>query len=280
MNLSDNTRALNLLRKAIRCILRPLVKAALQLGMPYQLFAMDVKTVYLEVAEAEFALTSRKQSAARVAIVTGISRKEISRIHKNNSDNPTDDDSPPVNRSARVISAWINDREFQRKSGEPLELPIDGDGASFTSLVRKSSGDMLVRAMLDELIRVGAVEMNNKKVRLVNRSYIPVNCDAEKFRILGSDVAKLIETINHNIYDQPQDAFFQRKVYYDNLPAETLDQIRALSREHGQRVLELLDKKIQKFDRDVNPKVKGTGQYTAGMGIYYFENVSDKDTTS
>jgi len=278
MKTQDQNSALLLLRNAIRCILRPLVKTALKLGMPYQTFVMDVKKVYIEVAEADFTLSERKQSAARVAIVTGISRKEISRFHGENNSNHDQENASPINRAARVISAWVNDPEFLGKSARPLDLPIDGDGPSFTALVRKSSGDMLVRAMLDELIRVGAVELVNKKIRLLHRSYIPINCDAEKFRILGNDVAKLIETINHNIHEQDQEAFFQRKVYYDNLPAEALEEIRALSRAHGQQLLELLDKKIQKYDRDVNAKVKGHGRFTAGMGLYYFENDSNKDT--
>ena len=41
----------------------------------------------------------------------------------------------------------------------PMELPFESPtSTSFTSLVRRHSGDMAPRAMLDELIRVGAVE--------------------------------------------------------------------------------------------------------------------------
>lgn len=274
-SLVDN-RSLLLLRKAIRCLLRPLVKIILQHGMPYQVFMEDAKSVFIEVAEEEFSLGKRKQSAARVAIVTGISRKEISRFHKN-TQQESELEMPSLNRAARVISAWVSDPEFQTASGRPLQLPLDGEGPTFTALVRKSSGDMLVRAMLDELVRVGSVKLVNKKAQLVNRSYIPSNCDAEKLRILGNDVAKLIETISHNIHKPEASPYFQRKVYYDNLPAEALEEIRAISRAHGQELLELLDKKIQSYDRDVNPEVEGNGQFTAGMGLYYFEGETPKD---
>ena len=277
MELLVDNRALSLLRKAIRCLLRPVVKIALQQGMPFQIFMEDVKRVFIEVAEDEFALTKRKQSAARVAIVTGISRKEISRYHKQDKQ-AGEMEMPPVNRAVRVISAWIHDPEFQDALGRPLQLSVEGEGPSFTALVRKSSGDMLVRAMLDELIRVGSVELVGKEVRLVNRSYIPSKSDAEKFRILGVDVARLVETISHNIQEQQREPYFQRKVYYDNLPEQALHEIRALCREHGQQLLELLDKKIQHYDRDVNPNSKGDGQFTAGMGIYYFEHDSIKDS--
>ena len=269
-------RALPLLRRAIRRLLRPLVKIILRNGMPFQMFVDEAKKVFIDVAEQEFSLAGRRQSAARVAIITGISRKEISRLRS--SDEPgTGKATSHQNRSARVISAWVNDQEFHRSSGQPMDLPFDGDSPSFTHLVRKSSGDMLVRAMLDELVRVGAVEVVNKQVRLINRSYIPANSEAEKLRILGTDVAHLIETINHNLQTDHDNPFFQRKVYYDNLPESALEEVRALSRLHGQELIELLDRLIQAHDRDVNPVIEGKGRYLAGVGVYYFEQASAEE---
>lgn len=269
-------QALPVLRKAIRCLLRPLAKIVLQNGMPFQMFIEEAKKVFIDVAEQEFSLAGRKQSAARVAIVTGISRKEISRTRHNNHDTE-DETKNSLNRSARVISAWVGDPAFHKTTGQPMDLPFDGEFPTFTDLVRKSSGDMLVRAMLDELVRVGAVEIVDKRARLINRSYIPANSEYEKLRILGTDVAKLMETINHNLQKDQNNPFFQRKVYYDNLPAEALGEIRSLSRMHGQQLIELLDKLMQTHDRDVNPDVKGDGQFTAGIGVYYFENASSEE---
>jgi len=266
-------KALPVLTKAIRRLLTPLVKIILRHGISYQTFIEEAKQVFIEVAEQEFSLQGRKQSAARVAIVTGISRKEISRI-QNTSVQETKDTRDSFNRAARVISAWVSDPEFQVTPGQPMELPIDGSSPTFGDLVRKSSGDMLVRAMLDELVRVGAVEVIDKHARLVNRSYVPSHSETEKLRILGTDVANLIETINHNLDENQQEPFFQRKVYYNNLPKESLSEIRTLSRKHGQELIELMDKLIQTHDRDVNPGVEGEGSYPAGIGLYYFENSS------
>ena len=272
-------KALPVLRTAIRRLLTPLVKIILRNGVSYRAFMEEAKKVFIEVAEQEFSLQGRKQSAARVAIITGISRKEISRIQNSNV-KEIKDIRDSFNRAARVISAWVSDPEFQLKPGQPMELPIDGDSPTFGDLVRKSSGDMLVRAMLDELVRVGAVEVTDKHARLVNRSYVPSHSETEKLRILGTDVASLIDTINHNMQDPQEEPFFQRKVYYNNLPKEALSQIRALSKQHGQELIELMDKLIQPHDRDVNPDVEGDGCYTAGVGVYYFENSSLKENQS
>jgi hypothetical protein len=278
MDATVENKALPVLRSAIRRVLAPLVKILLRHGISYQVFTDEAKRVFIQVAEQEFSLQGRKQSAARVAILTGISRKEISRLQ--NSNEQQQEVQHSFNRAARVISAWVSDSQFQSQQGHPMELPIDGDTPSFGDLVRKSSGDMLVRAMLDELVRVGAVEVVDKRARLVNRSYVPAQSETEKLRILGTDVASLIETISHNLENSNEGPFFQRKVYYDNLPAEALPEIRTLTRRHGQELIELMDKLIQTHDRDVNPEVEGAGRYMAGIGIYYFENSSAEEKQS
>lgn len=269
-------KALPVLRSAIRRLLTPLIKIVLRNGMPYRVVAEELKKVYVQVAEEEFLLDERKQSNARVAIITGISRKEVSRIRSGLYEEDSDARGS-FNRAARVITAWIRDPGFQDESGNPLSLPIEGRARSFTSLVRQSSGDMLVRAMLDELVRVGAVEVENKHVRLINRSYIPASCDVEKLRILGTDVASLVETVNHNLHHNGSEPHLQRKVYYDNLPKEALSEIRQLSKRHGQEFIELVDQYMRQHDRDVNPEVRGEGEYTAGVGVFYFESETPKE---
>jgi len=84
----------------------------------------------------------------------------------------------------------------------------------------------------------------------------------------------LISTIDHNLQaDGSPDEIplFQRKVLYDNLPAEVLPEFRALSAESSQKLLEKLDAWLAERDRDNNPEIEGTGRHVAGIGIYYFE---------
>ncbi|MDH5378319.1 MAG: DUF6502 family protein, partial [Gammaproteobacteria bacterium] len=100
----------------------------------------------------------------------------------------------------------------------------------------------------------------------------------EKLGILGMDVAGLISTIDHNTYgNETSSPLFQRKIYYDNLPKEALEEIKTYLAENGQEFLEQVDKFMAQRDRDVNPDVEGEGKHAAGIGLYYFEeNESDK----
>jgi len=105
----------------------------------------------------------------------------------------------------------------------------------------------------------------------LSRAYIPRTSDLDKLDILGADVADLITTIDHNLQAGSNDPRFQRKVMYDNVPAESIPAFRALSAAQAQTLLERMDEWLSQHDRDLNSSVKGTGRMRAGIGIYYFE---------
>jgi len=220
----------------------------------------------------EFTISGRKQSTSRVSVLTGLSRKEVKRLTGIPRPDDTERDEK-YNRAARVISAWRREREFLDADGNPSALSITGPWATFSEIVRRYSGDIPVRAILDELLRIGAVELlDNGKISLLAKAYIPEINEADKLHILGTDVAHLITTIDHNIRsDSATNTRLQRKVAYDNLPDEALPAFRKLSTKRAQNLLENLDKWLAQHDRDVNPAVQGTGRNYAGLGIYYFE---------
>ncbi|MCC6543636.1 MAG: hypothetical protein IT392_03930 [Nitrospirae bacterium] len=260
------------LLSAIVSLLQPLVRILLRNGVPYGTFVDLAKNVYVKVAMEEFGLPNRKQTASRVSILTGLTRKEVSRV-EGVSDTGNEETINRYNRAARVITGWVRDSIFCDNHGNPADLKIEGPGVSFSELVRTYSGDMPVRAVLDELDRVGAIDRRpNGRIRLIERAYIPAEGNVEKLAILGTDVRDLISTIDNNITKDPGSRFLQRKVSYDNLPQEVLPEIRRLSAEKGQLLLEELDAVLSQHDRDVNPTVVGTGRQRAGIGIYYFED--------
>ncbi|MDH4275949.1 MAG: DUF6502 family protein [Gammaproteobacteria bacterium] len=267
--MGNNQQAI--LLKAVYKVCRPLARLLLRNGVTFKVFSDIAKRAYVDAATQEFKLENRKQSDSRVATLTGLTRKEVHRLH-----DITLADDPPVekyHRAARVVYGWVHDRTYCDANGECLELAIEGEEPSFSTLVRAYSGDMTPRSIMDELVRVGVAEvLPAHKLRLRTRAYIPHTDELGKLGILGQDVGGLIATIDRNIYEKDRERFFQRKVYYDNLPEESLPIIRALITESAQRILEEFDRAMSQHDRDVNPSAKGTGRKAAGVGIYYFED--------
>ncbi len=255
---------------AITKLLQPIVMFLLRNGVPYQTFADIAKRLYVDLATDKFAIPGRKQSKSRVAILTGLSRREVLRVKRL----PEQDDPGAldrINRAARVIAGWLRDRGFSDESGQPTDLPFEGGNISFRQLVKRYSGDAPARAVLDELMRVGVVDHTpDGMIRLLERSYIPKTGEIDKIAILGRDTSDLVSTIDHNIC-HPDAPFFQRRVNYDNLPSEVLPELKNLAGEQSQALLERMDRWMSERDRDVNPRMAGTGRKRAVIGIYYFQ---------
>ena len=250
-------------------------RVVLRNHMSFKAFLDIAKRAYIEVAASEFGIPGKKQSISRIALLSGLTRKEVQRLLEAR----TADDSDAgerYNRAARVVAGWVRDKDFADAAGNPKALALqEGDSpdrGSFADLVRRFSGDIPFRAVLDELLRVGVVEkLGNGMVQLKSRAYVPESGDADKLNILGTDVSDLIGTIDHNLQHGGDDPFFQRKVMYDNVPVEALEEFRRLSNAQAQTLLERLDKWLSEHDRDTHPKTMGTGRVRTGIGIYYFE---------
>jgi hypothetical protein len=257
-------------------LLRPLVRILLRYGVSFGEFAEMARWVFVDVADKDFSIGGRKQTVSRISVITGLNRKDVTRLKKINIHD--DKDGPAgINRAGRVIFGWVRDKDFHGRKGVPAVLPLEGEAKSFTALVKQYSGDMPVRAVLDELLRIEAVRKNDDNtVTLLTKAYIPKNIDAEKISILGADAADLISTIDHNLGDRKDQPFFQRKVMYDNIPAEAVAVLKAASSGEGQRLLEKLNVILAGHDRDCNPDIRGSGRKRLGIGIYYFEEDLDE----
>ena len=92
-------------------VLRPLIRAVLRSGIGYKEFSDLTKNLYVEVATNDFGIRGRPTNMSRVSVMTGISRKEVSRIRKR--------EHPPAIYSllqatpvVRVLHCWTNQSEF------------------------------------------------------------------------------------------------------------------------------------------------------------------------
>lgn len=260
----------DILYRTTRRILKPLLRILHRKGIAFGEFSQIARQVYVAVAEELLIEEGERPTTSRIAIATGLTRKDVAQLRQ-----LPDDETPTVsyNRRVRVMTGWLHDREFLDAEGRPVVLPVQGDTGSFAALVARYSGDMPYRAMLNELERVGAVSQDAAgNVQLMGVGYIPHADENEKLHIMGMDVAALVATIDHNLATKdPAQAYFQRKVSYDNLPVEVLPAFKEMVNSDGMELLIKFNEWLATRDRDSNPQVEGTGRMRAGVGIYYFE---------
>ena len=259
-------------------LFRPLARVLIRNGIAVAALTDWAKKVYVDVAFEEFGEPGKNQTVSRVSALTGLSRKEVKRLRELG---PGADVAAGerYNRAVRVISGWLNDETFLSASGKPAELTMDGDEDSFAALVRAYSGDVPPRAMLTVLQAAGTVEaVADGKLRLVRHVFIPGNDPSDKLHILGTDVAELITTIDHNLSADPDALFFQRKVSNTRLdPADTAE-FRALSAKKAQALLEELDAWLSRHEIDPDTPEQA-GQYVS-LGIYYSEGTDSQEEES
>lgn len=258
------------LHAAILHLLRPLIRIMLNHGVAYDTFSDLAKWVYMDVASREFGLPNRKQTDSRVSVLTGLTRKEVARLK--DLPPPTDTESAEeYSRAAKVVRGWVRDFPMEGTASGAEPLPLDGP-RSFAELVKRYSGDMPVRAVLDELLRVNAARKNTAgEIELVHRHYLPPQGETRKLVYLGHDTSDLVSSIAHNLNAAPEHTYLQRKVFYDNIPIEKMEEVRLAARKYGEPMLDQLATEFGKHDRDINPGLAGTGRMRAVVGIYYYE---------
>ena len=252
-------------------LLLPLTEVLLTKGVTYSEISQILKQVYVSVAEQNLLKSEGKATTSRIAIITGLTRKDVAALRK--SPLEAQSVSAKYNRATRVINGWQEDKEFCTPGGFPAVLAINGKEKSFEALVSRYSGDMTSKAMLDELKSTDIIEIiEGKYASLQRRAYLAIGDEDEVMNILGVDVSLLIQTIGHNMFSKKEELRFQRKVCYDNLPLECLDSFQKMIGKDSQALLEKSNDWLRQYDRDgTNHKEKGSGKKRAGIGIYYFE---------
>jgi hypothetical protein len=263
-------------------MLRPLVRILLRHGISFAEFAEIVKAVYVEIAVTDFKVEGKRGTKSRIAVITGLTRKEVSRVVEH-ANKETDDYKSNLNRVARVLAGWHTDPDFLGPYGMPLEIRYEEgelSAVNFTTLVRRYSGDMSPRSMLDELLRVGAVvETEPGWLKVLRRVYEPQTLAQDNFERVGEVVKNFVDTVDFNLQKKERGTGrFERIVYSpDGIRDEDFPKFRAYVNERCQALLEEIDNWIARLEL---PKGSKTENVThTGVGIYhYIERRDDKET--
>ncbi len=267
------------LGRAYRRLLLPLVRILIRNGVTAPEAGELLRQVYVDAAgNEEFQLPGRRLSDTRVAILTGLSRKEVHRLRDSTDKNRL---TTNLSRVGRVISGWNQDPEFTGPYGLPLPIPFEDDPSvdapSFTELVRRYSGDMAPRAMLDELLRTGLAEIDGDgRIRNTGRTYIPNQLDPAAIERLGRVLGRLANTVDYNnraTAGRPNR--FERQVVTDiGLTEEQYEHFSVYLRKKCQQLLETLDDWLAMQEGRIGPAKKPDRlprkRVIAGVGVFEF----------
>jgi hypothetical protein len=266
---------------AYRVLMGPLVRILLRQGISFAEYSEVAKAVYVEVALKDFKVSGRKATRTRIAVMTGLTRKEVKRVI-DEAKKERYELKTSFNRLTRVLVGWHTDPDFTGPYGMPLELQYETavpEEPTVSELVKRHSGDMSPRSILDELIRVSAVrETDAGWYRVLRRDYIPEAQGVHNFERAGGVIRNFVNTIDFNMTKSaPGKGRFERQaVADDGIRKQDIPQFDRYLRERCQGLLEEIDNWLTKLPKP-DPK-KGDEVVRTGVGVYHYmsEELDDR----
>jgi hypothetical protein len=219
--------------------------------------------------------------------MTGLTRKEVKRIRKNNGHKAAVDLwSGKLNPPTEILHYWHTDTDFCNDDGSPKELPFSGDFPSFTDLVRRYSGDIPAGAMRVELKRSGSVvETDGAKLVAIKNYYTPVELDVEFIRSMAFSISNLSTTLVHNaklssqanLNEGEEEGRLERYVWTSGLSATDAQEFKIVAESKAAKLLDELDEWIGEREQAFRKQQIGKNgtmllqERGYGLGIYFFE---------
>lgn len=265
---------------AFRHLMVPLVRILIRSGIPFREFSEVLKEIYARVAADEASTPERPASLARVAIVTGINRRELLRIF-GESDKLRRALESNASAIARLLQGWHSDPAFTGPYGFPRDLPFGedtGSALSFVELTSRYASELPAEVMLDELLRVNAAVRlpESGLIRVVKRTYIPEEMAPELIEVFARGVRRYVETIDHNLREKdPKSRRFERWVFPDfGIRVEDWEAFTSLVNDRLIGVIEDLDNRFATFGR---PEEDEEERLTVGVGMYVYKDEDDDE---
>lgn len=262
---------------AVRKILQPLVRLLIHHQITYPLLINLLKSTYVDVAETDFEVAGKRQSDSRINLLTGVHRKDVKRLRAE----PENQWQTPENVSAgaQIIAHWLGNTEYINDDGSPKPLPLKpdaGNGPDFASLVSSvCRQNIRPRVVLDEWIRLGVAHIENERVVLNTGAFTPSEGFEEKAWFFGKNTHDHISAAGHNLQGK-QPSHFDRSVYYDQLSAQSVEELRELVNEVGMAALKQFNREaLAKQTRDA--KAEHNPGYRVNFGIFNYSTGSDKN---
>lgn len=257
--------------KALYWALKPLVQSLLRVGIGFREFSDIAKAVFVQVATDDYGLRGRPTNVSRVAVMTGLTRKEIKRLREQS---PEDADEVSVRKSpgSQILHYWYTEPEFLTAENVPRPLQFEGDTSSFAMLVQRGVGDIPPGALRAELKRVGAItELEDGSLLPLRRHFVPQDVDDRLEMGLQFGLRCLAETVAHNSNSARKGGpWFERQVHTAEIDPDSLPNFREALVSKLEEFSEELDNALVNREKQSAPGTRDD-EREIGVGIYYFE---------
>jgi hypothetical protein len=254
-------------------------------NLTYTLIIDVLKTLFVEVADQEFAENGKRLTDSRISLMSGVHRKDVRRLRELQ---PGVEDVMPDNVSlgSQLIALWNANPKYLNADGTAKPLPrfaAANDSESFESLVRSLSTDIHPRAVLDEWLRLGIARVDEQNVvHLTTDMYIAQEGFEEKVFYFGHNLHDHAQAAVANVLSQTTNgqplSFLERCVHYDTLTMASVAEIGELAKKQGMKTLREVNKIAD--GRGENDKNLPQANMRMTYGIYYYYEPMQVDNSA
>ena len=248
-------------------LVKRLASVLLPLGVSFEQFVAAAKTGFVEAAADKISDRDGRVSKAKIAVLTGLPRAEVARLRVQTYRQNIS--LVPRQRAERVMHGWYTDSAFLNDDGSPADLTHPG---LFMDLVRKYSGDIPTRALLDELLNVGMVVLDHGgTVRAVSRHY-RTEGSADGLRDLEFDVDAFLADLSAGPPSDRSRSRVSADFLGDSVPSAVLRNVTIRT----ERFLAALSEYLQNASQQAVPMGKGGHDTTTTLNILMSRFTSSK----
>jgi hypothetical protein len=262
------------LLNACRFLLEPIARLMIRNGIHWAEFAEIAKQAFVKVARNDYGLQGRPTNTARVAMMIGLSRREVARV-KGLLTGAAGGDPPPASRISQILTGWHVDPVFTDTAGAPAVLPANGEERSFASLLKRYAGDMPHGAITKEMEQLGLVVKEGGGYRVTARDYVRGAADPDLLRQASVALHDHAQTVIHNVdTERKGPAYFERMATRAGVPLNVAAEFRELIAEKAQKLLEEADAWLEQHASGAEAGGARAARARTGLGIYLIHDTS------
>lgn len=272
---------------AVEQLLQPL--AQLMVGHSLQLGTITemLKKALVNAALTNYGTVPQTLTDSRIAILTGVHRKDVSRLRETPQALATEDTYVPLmSVSAQVVARWISDPAFLTGHNKARVLartpryaqPGEPD---FSMLVAQVSNDVGARSVLDELMRLGITKSSSEThVELQDNAFVPKDGLSETFHFLASNVSDHLASAVHNLHpERTGQPMLEQSAFSHNLSMEDAAELEQLARLLWANALQQFLQKATAAEQRSSRKSEATQRVR--YGVYFHQaDMPAADTAS
>jgi len=263
---------------ACRFLLEPIARLMIRNGIHWAEFAEISKQAFVKVARNDYGLQGRPTNVARVAMMTGLSRREVARV-KSVLTGAARDEPPPASRISQILTGWHVDPAFTDVTGAPALLPATGPERSFAALLKRYAGDMPHGAITKEMEQLGLIVNEGAGYRVTARDYVRGAADPDMLRQASVALHDHAQTVVHNVdTERKGPARFERMATRADVPLNVAAEFGELIADKAQKLLEEADAWLERRASDAPAGGARAVRVRTGLGIYLIHDSSRERT--